>query len=280
MMMSGRLLILCSLFISSVLSQDYLSEKNLFEFRQGAEATVGVLFYVTIIAIVFASVFKFFGSPFVTPMNFSSMPQRELSRTLLRIALFVCTTFLMIAGFFHFFGTEWLVGYQTAIFAAIGFYAVWTEDRTHMFLYLILSIFNWFCVSGKLALFGYTTSLAELTTTGCFNYFSNVVAVPPPIVESRCITNGFINYLRLVGLGAIVLQGVAAYLAYRLYNVDVDTRGEYTAVGDGVPSAPVARAGSRSPKSGAEPSLNFSSPHQEGYQSGSTGEERFDDNVM
>jgi len=219
------------------------------------------------------------------PLNLGSLPQRELHRTLFRFGLFLCTSYLMLASFFHVFGTEWLVAYQTVAFAALGFYGVWTEDRTHLWLYFIVAIFNWFCVSGRLAFMGYITSLAELSTTGCYQYFTYQLP-PPSVVESRCVTNGFINWLRLVGLGIILVQGISVYLTYRLYYIDSDSRGEYTTVADGN-SGPISSASSNlrpvnrsSAPSSAAPTLTFSSPHQEGYQSSTIGEERFDDNVM
>jgi len=260
------------------------NENSLFEFRQGAEPTVGVLFFVALLITILVYLIKKHGAPFVTPLNWSSLPEREQLRTTFRILLFLCTVSLMSVGFFHLFGTEWVVAYQTLGFSIIGFYATWSEDKQHMWLYCLFSLFNWFCLSGKLAFLGYSQNLAELTTTGCIGYYYLTEPNPPTIVTNRCITNGYLNWLRLVGLGAILVQGVTVYLSYRFVGLENDTgRGEYTQVNDG----PTFFAGNRTGEtvkvaptssSASKPSLVFSSPYQQdSYQSGASGN---DDNVM
>jgi len=117
------------------------------------------------------------------------------------------------------------------------------------------------------------------------NYFTDQTSTPipavPSIVENRCVTNGYINWLRLVGVGAVLIQGLAAYLSYRYCGLDKDTgRGDYTQVDDG-PTFFNAKPKTTSPSASTaptstSPSLAFSSPYQDGgYQTGG-----HDDNLM
>jgi len=283
--------VLIALALLSVNAQT-LNEKGLYSFRLAAEATIGVLFFVTLLALVLAYLLKLHGSPFVTPINFSSLPERELSRIIIRLALLTITMILYLAGFFHSFGTEWVVGYQTMAIAVIGFYSVWAEDRLHVLLFVILSTLNTLCIAGKLPFLGYATNLAELQTGVCIGYFADPTITPTPdIVTNRCVSNGFINYLRLLGLAAILLQGLAAYLGFRYFFLDTSSlqlpnRGEYTQVADG----PTFYGSSNSNNSASSattattvtpnsPSLVFTSPYQQesGYQSGTASH---DDTVM
>jgi hypothetical protein len=69
----------------------------------------------------------------------------ELEAFLTRVGLLVSTLVLIVrncifyslaqvCGFFHFFGPEWLVGYQTVFFACIGLYGIWVLDAEHIFI--------------------------------------------------------------------------------------------------------------------------------------------------
>jgi len=262
----------------------------LYEFRQGAEATIGVLFFAVVVAIVLAVLIRKHGAPFVTPINFATLPDREFNRTVIRMCLMGATVFLMIAGFFHSFGKEWLVGYQTMAIAVLGFYSAWTEDREHTKIFLGLSMFNWFCICGKVQFLNYNQNLAELMTQDCESYFADWTKPLPTVVVNRCLTNGFLNWLRLIGLTAILFQAIAVYLAYRMLNLEDDTgRGDYTQVADApgfygkFPDSTSKPAPSSAPSSGNaaanSPSLVFSSPYQQdaGYQSSSSAH---DDNLM
>eukprot|EP01126_Amoeba_proteus_P034865 TRINITY_DN3498_c0_g1_i1.p1 TRINITY_DN3498_c0_g1~~TRINITY_DN3498_c0_g1_i1.p1 ORF type:complete len:167 (+),score=27.89 TRINITY_DN3498_c0_g1_i1:327-827(+) len=118
----------------------------------------------------------------------------------------------MACGFFHFWGTEWLVGYQTFFFSLLGFYAVWVMDSDHLLIYLGLAIFNWFCVSGHLSMLGYGTALVDVTTPLCEEYFLS-------ISSGRC--KGYVDFLRFLGLISIFFQTSSVYLSWRAYKLSL-----------------------------------------------------------
>jgi len=119
--MLPRFYVFFTLLISVLGQSVFPSESSLAQFRQGAEPTIGALFFTTVLIIVIVYMVKQHGAPFVTPLNFSGLPEREQTRTAVRMGLLLCTILLMIIGFFHLFGTEWLVAYQILGFALIGF---------------------------------------------------------------------------------------------------------------------------------------------------------------
>jgi len=179
---------------------------DLAPFREVAPATLGCLFLASFIPFII-----FMGRRQGVYMLPDYNPG-ELEVFLTRTGLMVTTILLMITGFFHFFGTEWLVGFQTVFFAGVGFYGVWLMDVDHLSLYGLLSAFNWLCVIGRLALLGYVQPLTELEPTSCLQYFGYTYQ------SHRCSTS-FIDFLRLLGLVITFFQAIAVYLSYRAYHL-------------------------------------------------------------
>eukprot|EP01126_Amoeba_proteus_P026633 TRINITY_DN2637_c0_g1_i1.p1 TRINITY_DN2637_c0_g1~~TRINITY_DN2637_c0_g1_i1.p1 ORF type:complete len:193 (-),score=33.85 TRINITY_DN2637_c0_g1_i1:107-685(-) len=134
---------------------------------------------------------------------------------LVRSGLLLTTIILMMCSFFHFWGSQWFVGYQTFYFALFGFSSIWMMDSEHLLISLGLSIFNWFCVTGRLALLGYNVALVDVNTQSCVFYFGL------DHVNGRCSGGGYLNFLRLLGLVIIFFQAFAIYFCWRAYKISV-----------------------------------------------------------
>jgi len=181
-----------------------LMDSHLESFRAAAPAVIGCT--TTLLLIVYAV----FGCRRTGVNMLPDYNAHQAEAYIFRMAMYVCTILLILCGFFHFFGTEWLIAYQTVFLSILGFYAVRTMDSEHIFIYFVSSVINWFCISGGLHPFGYSSGLVELTTYQCTNYFGSPT-------NSRCETGGFLNFLRVVGLAAVILQGAAVYVSFRLW---------------------------------------------------------------
>jgi len=188
------------------------TDPGLFDFRRAAPAILGLLGLIVALAItIFTG--RRSGHRFIGDLK----NDRELS--LMRLVTYVTQGFLIMAGLFQLFGYLWLEAYQLIFFNCIGIYALWTLSKIHLFLYLILGAFNSFVVAGQFAILGYGSNLAEYDRSYCLNYFFGATAgTIPAIVDDRCGSRGYLNWLRLLGLFCVFLQPLATYLCFLLYN--------------------------------------------------------------
>jgi len=117
--------------------------------------------------------------------------------------------FLMLAGFFQFFGQEWFVGFQTSFISLIGFYAMWSLDEEYLKGYCVLAVFNLLSLSGHLPLFGYVNPSYEQPPNQCELYFGTGAG--------RCVGYDLLTFLRTVGLLSLMAQAIAAFASFRLF---------------------------------------------------------------
>jgi len=97
-------------------------------------------------------------------------------------------------------------------------------DRDNLGLTAILSLFNWFCLTGNLPILGYTSFIVETSDNTCVSYFG--------VQSARC--EGFLVLLRLLGLLSVFFQAFSAVAAFHLWRTPETDQGARAAPQQGV----------------------------------------------
>jgi len=207
------------------------TDQALYEFRAAAPAVFGMLGLCIVIGAI-----VFFGKHSGQPIIGEFKQERRLN--VLKLVLYITLLLLTFSGMFFLYSYAWIEGFQLAFFSLFGIYSVWLLDPNHLLIYQFLSIFNAFCISGRLPFLGYGNNLAEQQHDLCIAYFSGRFDASPS-TDTRCSNSGLLNWLRLLGLTSIVVQPIVVYFVYLLYQQITDhhqaSKGGYQSFSTQVP---------------------------------------------
>lgn len=137
---------------------------------------------------------------------------------------FIFDLLLALWGFFLIFGPDNLsystvgasapraaiIGLQLIIQAAIGVFAVYAANAYASLAFAMLGMFNLLCLIGSNLLFNYNQPIWTLDQQQCNTYFASFDL-------QRCRDDGYLQFLRVVGMFAIFTEGyliLVSLLAY------------------------------------------------------------------
>jgi hypothetical protein len=141
---------------------------------------------------------------------------RERRLAFLKVTLYASYGYLTTASLFMFFSVAWVEAYIIAFLSVFAFYHVWIQDRRGIFISMLAGVFLEFVVTGKLTLFGFNHNLADFNSIECYGYYYGSYIAQG---STRCNPKGYMNFLRLLGLAAIIIQPIAIYFSYSLYEL-------------------------------------------------------------
>lgn len=124
----------------------------------------------------------------------------------------VINILLLVLGVFLIFGPDGsvraeVIGIQLILQAIIGHIIIFSA--TPLFwqkVYTVLAIFNGLCLIGSLSYLSYGAPIWALDTAQCNFYFGATSAL------NRCKTDGYLQFLRIVGSIAFLLDVIAAII--------------------------------------------------------------------
>jgi len=163
---------------------------------------------------------------------------------------FISDIFLYMFGIFLIFGPDTLgniagnggsieraaiIGLQLTFQASMGIFAIYSSNAYASLVFGIFGVFNILCLMGSNLLFNYNEPIWVLNSGECNAYFATDTTNTN---FTRCSDTGYLEFLRIIGSLAIILEGYLIVVSMLAYATAVP----YT----GVPAAgvPAGAAGS------------------------------------